>query len=65
MRTLKISHEDIALIEAALQYVYNRKLDHIKQSINIINAQEKVEILNSANRYLDVFDQLQNGEFDV
>lgn len=64
MRTIKLTHEEIETIKIALQYVYERKLDIVKQSKQTLGEELTSNILKKANKYLrtqEVFD----GERDV
>jgi len=65
MRTLKLTHEEIRLIETALLYVYDRKLDNIKLFSQIMSKDEYKHVLENANDYSDLQDQISNSEKDV
>jgi len=64
MRTIKLTHDEIETIKIALQYVYDRKMDIIKQNRKIIGEETSSKIIDSANKYFDVQDVF-DGERDV
>ena len=65
MRTLKLTHEDIWFIENALQYVYDKKLETIRNFHKVIEQDERELMLATANKYFDVLDKLSSGNSDV
>ena len=54
MKTL--THEQKKLIKNALQYVYDSKLDSIKQNWKILTEEERTLIVAKANEYFDLQD---------
>jgi len=65
MRTLKLKHEEIELIKNALQYVYDKKLDVVKNNRKILTDSNVKNIIDSANGYYDIVEKIDNGDFDV
>lgn len=65
MRTIKLTHEEIELIKNALQYVYDSKLDNLKQCAKIISKEESEKIIEVANGYYDLFEAINYGQKDV
>lgn len=64
MRTIQLSHEEIERIKIALQYVYERKIDNIKENKNILGRKACDDILSKARLYLDTQDVF-DGDRDV
>jgi hypothetical protein len=64
MRTIKLSHEEIETIKMALQYVYDRKLDIVKQNRKTLGEETTSKILDVANKYFNTQD-LFDGERDA
>jgi hypothetical protein len=64
MRTIKLTHNEIETIKMALQYVYDRKLDLIRQNKKTLGEKTTGEILKVANKYYDTQDVF-DGERDV
>lgn len=56
MKTYKINEDQVRLIKNALQYVYDSKLDNIKQSRKIMTDLEIEENLELAKKYFDIQD---------
>ena len=54
MRTLKLSHQEIELIENALLYVYDKKLDMVSNSKRILDKEQRDSIMSVANKYFDL-----------
>jgi len=65
MRTLKLSHQEIELIENALLYVYDKKLDLVTNSGRILGKEQSESIMSIANKYFDLQEQISNSEKDV
>jgi hypothetical protein len=65
MRTLKLSHQEIELIENALLYVYDKKLDMVSNSKRILDKEQRDSIMSVANKYFDLQEQISNSEKDV
>jgi len=58
-RTIQLTHDEIETIKIALQYVYDRKLDVIKQNRKILGEEAVSGIFKTANKFFDtqeVFD---------
>ena len=64
MRTIQLTHEEIETIKIALQYVYDRKLDVVKQNRKTLGKETTQKIIETANRYFDV-QNVFDGERDV
>jgi len=64
MRTIQLTHEEIETIIIALQYVYDRKLDMVKQNRKTLGEETISKILETANKYFDTQDVFE-GERDV
>ena len=60
MRTLKLSHQEIELIENALLYVYDKKLDMVSNSKRILDKEQRDSIMSVANKYFDLQEQISN-----
>jgi hypothetical protein len=63
-RTIKLSHDEIETIKIALQYVYDRKLDMVKQNRKVLGEEATAKILEQANKYFDTQDVF-DGDRDV
>jgi len=64
-RYLELTHDEIVLIKNALQYVYDRKMDSIKKNEKIMESNEQQIMLNSANKYFNLQDEINSGGKDV
>ena len=64
MRTIQLTHEEIETIKIALQYVYDRKLDIVKQNRKTLGEETTQKIIETANKYFDVQD-IFDGDRDV
>lgn len=64
-RHLKLSHDEIDLIQNALSYLYNSKLDLMAKNTKILSDSERKSILNNANKYDDLRAQIENSDKDV
>lgn len=64
MRTLKLTHDEVFLIETALEYVYNKKLDIVSNNRKLLSKDAVAEILKKANEYVELSDGIRNGEKD-
>ena len=64
MRTIQLTHEEIETIKIALQYVYDRKLDVVKQNMKTLGEETTQKIIETANKYFDVQDVF-DGDRDV
>lgn len=60
-----LSEDDFKLISNALNYVFNRKLDLIKQSSKILSDEERQVIIEKANPYMDLDDKLKEGKYKI
>lgn len=65
MRNLKLSHEEIEIIQNALQYAYDCKLGNLRNNAKLISTEERENILSFANKYFDLFDEIKGGKKDV
>lgn len=64
-RFLMLTHQEIEDIRIALQFVYDHKLDIIKQNRKILGDERCKEIVNGANRYYDLMEEITNVQKDV
>ena len=64
MRTIKLTQEEIENIKIALQFVYDCKLDIVKQNKKLLSEEAISKILESANEFFDIQDVF-DGERDV
>ena len=64
MRTLKITHAEIEIIKIALQYIYDKKMDMLKQNSGIMSFDEKDAVLHQANKYFKV-QNIFDGDRDI
>ena len=60
MKSYKINEDQVKLIKNALQYVYDSKLDNIKQSRKIMSEIEIEKTIETANKYYDIQDIFDN-----
>lgn len=65
MRNLSLSHEEIELIEKALNFTYNRTLDAVNATNGIISIEARKELTDSANKYAELANSIANGNKDV
>ena len=54
----EITKQEIKLIKIAMQYIYDKKLDHLKNNRKIMSENEINETLITANRYYDLGEKL-------
>lgn len=68
-RTLKLTLEEVNIIESALNYVGNRKLDKVEELRSMIPEHERLttytDIVESANKYFDLQVSISNSDRDV
>ncbi len=64
VRTIQLTHEEIETIKIALQYVYDRKLDVVKQNRRTLGEEITQKIIETANKYFDVQDVF-DGDRDI
>lgn len=65
MRRLKLTHEEIQIIQESLQYYYNSKLNLIKNNSGLITLEERKLLVNDANKYVGLHSMIEGGEKDV
>lgn len=65
MRTLKLTHEQIEVLQSALNRAYNQQLKIITDNARIISEQTKAEILKTANEFDDLHSLISEGGLDV
>jgi len=65
MRTLKLSHEEIEIITTALQFVYDKKINTIKNNLKILSSEAVREIVKKADEYSDLQCEIAEGKKDV
>lgn len=53
-RILKITHEEIELIKASSQQMYEDILDIVSKNRNILNKETINSLINQANRYSNI-----------
>ena len=64
-RDIRLTHEEIQLLTNALQYVYDRNIDIVKANRKIFGDEESKAIIDIANKYYDLQEQINNSEKDV
>ena len=65
MRTLKLSHKQIELIQDSLKQAYRSQIKLIAENKNILSEPAKNEILKSANLFDTLLSDINNGDLDV
>jgi hypothetical protein len=65
MRTLKLTHEEIDMIDKLLNKEYNDQLKFIKDRHHMITPVLREHLLDNANRYADLQSQIANSDKDV
>ena len=65
MRTLKLTHEEIDLIEKALAFVYNTRLKGLEKNFVLLDKDAVDIILKTANKYDNVLSDIREGKKDV
>lgn len=65
MRTLKLTHEQIEILQSALNRAYNQQLKIITDNARVISEQTKAEILKTANEFDDLYSLISEGDLDV
>jgi len=55
-----LTNQEFKLIWNALNFVYNKKLDTIKQNTLVLTDDERKEMLNSAHPYSDLADKINS-----
>ena len=56
MKELKLTKEEAELLQSALMYVYDKRLDMVKQNQQIITPEEREQLLTSAAKYWDLIE---------
>lgn len=64
-RTLELTHEEIELIEAALNQVTSLKMSQVSSQAGIMTKQEREAILQSSNRFDTLRAEIAEGEKDI
>lgn len=64
-RTLELTHEEIELIEAALNQVTLLKMNQVSAQSGIMSKQEREAILQSSNRFDTLRAEIAEGEKDI
>lgn len=65
MRTLKLTHEQIEILQSALNRAYNQQLKIITDNARVISEQTKAEILKTANEFDDLYSLISEGGLDA
>jgi len=65
MRTIKLTHEEIEMVQNSLQYAYDCKIGNLKQNAKLITNEERENIVSWANKYFDLFDEIKQGQKDI
>jgi hypothetical protein len=55
MRTLKLTHQEIEILEKALAFAYNQQLETVRN----------MSVINSANKYDTLRSKINSSEADV
>ena len=61
MKELKLTKEEAKLLQSALMYVYDKRLEMVRQNIQIITPQEREQLLTSAAKYWDLADKIKQS----
>lgn len=64
-RTLQLEHEQIETLKSVLYYVYDKKIEMIRENTKIFSEVEKGTIIDNANKYFDLIDAIEEGTLDV
>ena len=64
-RTFEFTHEEVELIEKALDYVWNQKLQLISDKSLLITPEIREKLLESANKFGDLSSEISEGNKDV
>jgi len=64
MTTLKLSTEEVKLLNSALNYVYSEKLKILQHNRNIMSEEEMNFLLTNANKYVDLKDKISKNNMD-
>lgn len=64
-RDLRLTHEEIELLTNALQYVYDQKIDIVKTNRKTLGDEGSKMIVDIANKYFDLQEQINNSQKDV
>ena len=64
-KDIRLTREEIKLITNALQYVYDKKLDIVKMNRKILGEEESMTIIDTANKYYDLQEQINTNKKDI
>lgn len=64
-RNLKLSHQEIELLNIALNYIYNRKMQIVGHHTPLLSEEERKAILKNANLFDNLRIAIAGGERDV
>jgi hypothetical protein len=65
MRTLKLTHQEIEILEKALVFAYNQQLETVRNMSVIFDDDARQQVINSANMFDDLRSKINNSEADV
>lgn len=64
-RTLLLTHDEVETIERALKHAYNKGLDLVAQVHGVIEDKQKKAFLGGFDRYINLLDQIEDGQKDI
>lgn len=65
MRNLQLTDDEVELVKNALLYTHDRKLGLIPTNARLLDKTMTDPIIASANRYMDLANEITNGDKDV
>ena len=65
MRTIILTHEQIELLQSALNRAYNQQLKIITDNARILPDEARNEILKAANSFAELNSLISEGGLDV
>ncbi len=65
MRTLKLTHQEIEILEKALAFAYNQQLETVRNMSVIFDDDARQQVINSANKYDTLRSKINSSEADV
>ena len=65
MRTLKLTHEEIQLIEVALQHFFVTRMDIVEKNVNFLESKINNQILDVAKEAESLRRGIVNSEKDL
>jgi hypothetical protein len=65
MRTLKLTHQEIEILEKALAFAYNQHFKTVRNMNVIFDDDTWQQVINNANMFGDLRSKINNSEADV